>query len=77
MDHRTRWQGQLSSLRSDSAGVAQHDDRAEGSRSSSVEGEVFRIESLGLQETAWTKSDALELPAQLADTGVAVLGGDV
>jgi len=35
------------------------------------------LESLGLQEVAWTKSDALELLAQLEGSAVAVLGGDV
>ena len=35
------------------------------------------LESLVLQENAWTKNDALELLAQLEGTDVAVLGGDV
>ena len=35
------------------------------------------LESLGLQEEGWTKGDALQLLAQLADKKVAVLGGDV
>jgi len=35
------------------------------------------LESLGLQEVAWTKSDALELLAQLEGSAISVLGGDV
>ena len=35
------------------------------------------LEPLGLEEVAWTMSDALEIVDLLAGKGVAVLGGDV